>query len=125
MIFLKGKITGSLEPKVGDVRILGRDGRKISFDAILDTGFNEELVLPNHVALRAGLVPLGTTDAQLADGRIVREVLYEGILFVGARRFKVKLTRTASRTGLIGMRLLLNRIATFDLRRRTVLVEEP
>lgn len=123
MIFLKGKISKNLEPFVEGAAILDKQGNRIAFDAILDTGFNDELVLPNYLARRADLAPIGKTEYQMADGSWVRDTVYMGKLSIGGREISVRLSLTASRVGLLGMRLLLHRVATFDLRKNIFWVE--
>jgi len=124
VIFLKGRISEHLEPFIEGVAILDKRGGSIPFNAILDTGFNDELVLPDYLFRRAHLVPSGVTQYQMADGSQVRDTVYRGALLIGARKIKVRLSLTAARVGLLGMRLLLRRVATFDLHKKIFWVEE-
>ncbi len=120
MSFLKGRITDNLEPMLDDVAILGTSGAWISFDAILDTGFNGSLVLPRKIGRRARLAPAHQTQYQLADGSVVRDILYRGTLRFAGRRIDVLLSLTDSDLGLVGMEIIAGRVATFDLRKMTV-----
>lgn len=120
MKFLKGRITANLEPMLDDLSILGTNGAAISFDAILDTGFNGSLVLPRKIGRRARLTPFNRTQYQLADGSIVQDILYRGTLQVAGRRIDVLLSLTDAQMGLVGMEIITGRVATFDLRKMTV-----
>lgn len=123
MTFLQGRITDNLEPMLAGVSILGLSGARIPFDAILDTGFNGSLVLPRAIGRRARLTPARRTQYQLADGSVVRDILYRGTLQAGGRRIDVLLSLTDAEVGLVGMELITGRIATFDLRKMAVRVE--
>lgn len=114
-MFLLGFINENLEPIVENVCI-GCQEDPIRLDAILDTGFNGMLCLPRKWQSRCELNALGLETFELADGTIVQEVLYMGQLLLSDTPYIVELTLTDADQALLGMQLLLDRVATFDLK---------
>jgi predicted aspartyl protease len=50
--------------------IIGDGNSKIAVDAVIDTGFNGDLILPIEIVSDLGLVPQGYQKATLGDGTI-------------------------------------------------------
>ncbi|MDE3090194.1 MAG: hypothetical protein KGJ80_12495 [Chloroflexota bacterium] len=115
MMFLLGFINENLEPVVENVFLVGQED-PIPLDAILDTGFNGLLCLPRKLQSRCELNALGLETFELADGTMIQEVLYMGQLRLNDTPYFVELTLTDANQALLGMQLLLDRVATFDLR---------
>ncbi|MBI3541353.1 MAG: hypothetical protein HY073_04370 [Deltaproteobacteria bacterium] len=122
-MFLKGHITQDLEPALNGLFILGKRGNKILLPAILDTGFNGELALPLKFKSECKLTPLGVKAFELANGHIVQQDIFLTTLIIGGRRFPVEATMTRSSTALVGMELIRNRIAVFNLKTNKITVE--
>ena len=114
-MFLQGFINENLEPMVEDVFLLGREGA-IPLTAILDTGFNGMLCLPQKFRPLCELSPLGFETFELADGTLVQEIVYMGEILLNGTPYFVELTLTDADQALLGMQLLLDKVATFDLR---------
>ena len=67
---ITGKINHYLEAVI-IVAFVGKDGLFHSLEAVLDTGYNGDLTLPQDVIQQLGLVLLGRRSATLANGESV------------------------------------------------------
>lgn len=114
-MFLQGVIDENLEPVVNNIFLAGRE-RPIPLDAILDTGFNGTLCLPNVFQPHCDLEVLGIETFELADGTLIQETLYLGQLLIDDTPYPVELLLTDTHRPLLGMQLLLDKVATFDLK---------
>jgi len=114
-VFLQGFINENLEPIVENVILVGKEER-ISLEAILDTGFNGMCCLPRKFQPLCELNALGIETFELADGTLVEEELYVGQILVGDVCYSVELTLTDADRALLGMQLLLDKVAIFDLK---------
>ncbi len=114
-MFLQGFINENLEPIVENIFLLGREGA-IPLEAILDTGFNGMLCLPRKFEPLCALNPLGFETFELADGTLVQEVVYMGEILLNGTPYFVELTLTDAEQALLGMQLLLDKVAMFDLK---------
>jgi clan AA aspartic protease len=85
--------------------IIGDLDRKVAVDAVIDTGFNGDLILPIETVLELDLVPQGYQKATLGDGTISQFRVYAGtVIWDGAR--KLVEVNSATTGVLIGMGLL-------------------
>lgn len=76
-----------------------------SLDLIVDSGFNEELTLPESLIEELELERFGPGEVELADGSVVRTEIYLGeILWFGQRK-QVLVQATKSEEGLLGTEL--------------------
>lgn len=121
-MFLQGYITPDLEPLIQDISIQGKKN-KISLHAILDTGFNGELALPQKLKSKSILIPFGVKSFELANGHIVQQEIFLATLVVNNKKIPVEATLTQSSTALIGMEFIRNHIAIFDLKKNFLLVK--
>lgn len=98
------------------VRLLvrGGEGRASEVEAVLDTGFTEELSLPQDL-IDALLLPFVRTEStMLSDGSIIECNVHEGVVvWDGAER--VVLVQAAKGSPLIGMSLLLDHLVTLPV----------
>lgn len=98
--------------------------RDTTIDAIVDTGFSEHLCLARRLRRRMSLIFLGWQSFELADGRTVREPVYEGeVTFDGARQ-RVLVTVTRSADTLVGTALLKGKQLTVNFHSGEVIVED-
>lgn len=111
-------ITGtvSIEAREARVRLLvrGVEGRAAEIDFVVDTGFTEELSLPQAMIDALGL-PLESSDKiMLSDGSIVSCPLHRGmVVWDGAER--PLFVQASEGTPLLGMGLLLDHLLTLPV----------
>lgn len=118
-MFLQGFINENLEPIVENIFLIGRE-ENISLEAILDTGFNGMFCLPRKYRHLCELDGLGLETFELGDGSWVEEELYVGQILLNDRPYFVELTLTDSEQALLGMQLLENKVAIFDLKQMRI-----
>jgi len=112
---LQGFINEKLEPIVEDVFLMTREGH-VPVEAILDTGFNGALCLPRKFQPLCELSVLGLETFELADGTLIQEMLYLGQLLLNDTPYFVELTLTDADQALLGMQVLLDKVATLNLK---------
>jgi clan AA aspartic protease len=85
--------------------IVGDDNLKVAVDAVIDTGFNGDLILPLETISELGLKIQGYQKAILGDGTISQFQVYAAtVIWDGAR--KLVEVNAATSGALIGMGLL-------------------
>lgn len=82
--------------------------RSQEVEALLDTGFDGWLMLPNSMIKDLNLKYVGQTDYELADGEVVESQLYEAELDWLGEEKKISVVSTPSDLSLLGMGLLAN-----------------
>ncbi len=85
--------------------IIGNRNQKIAVDAVVDTGFNGDLILPIEMVLELELIPQGYQKATLGDGTISQFRVYSGTVIWDGSRKLVEVNAATSGV-LIGMGLL-------------------
>lgn len=118
---MTGTINNNLEPLLDDIFIEGQTGW-IALRTILDTGFNGEFCLPRQYAQEAQLEYLGEVKAELTDGDWIVEEVYLGTIVVNQQPYLVEMTLTDSETAVMGMAMLLEQEAIFNLHTMTIQV---
>ncbi len=63
------------------IRLRGLTGIEDDIDFLIDTGFDDTVVLPESVAVRLGFFHMGSGPAILADGSLERVEIYLGQIF--------------------------------------------
>ena len=119
---ITGYISENLEPILDDVFVRQRDEVLIPVKTILDTGFNGWFCMPKEILEQMVLKPAATEIFQLADGSTLEEQTYVGEVIVANQPFMVLLMGTEADTALMGMRMLLEKEATFNLKDMTIRV---
>jgi clan AA aspartic protease len=85
--------------------IVGDENLKVAVDAVIDTGFNGDLILPLETISELGLKIQGYQKAILGDGTISQFQVYAAtVIWDGARRLVE--VNAATSGALIGMGLL-------------------
>jgi predicted aspartyl protease len=120
-VYLRGIITADRLPLIDDFYVVGAE-RDTHVQMILDTGFSGMVVLPRTMLTVGQFTPSGIAPFELADGTIVREELFSGMVRIGRKRLQVVVSFTNSQIGLIGMALIEGKRATFNLKTRKVTV---
>jgi predicted aspartyl protease len=100
---LAGTVTSDGE---GVVRIaLFANGRRLEFDAVVDTGFNGSLTLPPSLISETGLTFIGFGEAIMANGAVDRFPMYTATILWDDQERLVPV-ESADTHPLIGMSLL-------------------
>lgn len=90
------------------------------FKAVLDTGFNGYLSVPEAVVRGSGWTFVGYEEYEIATGDRVRERVYLGDVFFDRRRFTTHVVTSRAEDVLIGTRLLSSKTLHIDFNKRTV-----
>ena len=115
-VFFRGRITPDFVPFVRDFFVVDTAG-DIPVEAILDTGFSGQVVLPHSVRPLGQFELIGVTNYELASGEVIRVELFKAAIRLGRRRLSVDASFTDSNVGMIGMQLIDGKRAIFDLKR--------
>jgi clan AA aspartic protease len=99
-------ISGTVTAREPIVRLTVRGpGGKQAVDAVVDTGFTEQLTLPTETIAALDLPPLRESRALLADGSEITFDIYEAVVHRGNEWRRIPVAEADS-TPLIGMGLL-------------------
>ena len=115
-VFFRGRITPDYIPLVRDFFVMDAAG-DIPVEAILDTGFSGQVILPRSVHPLGQFELIGVTNYELASGEVIRVELFKAAIRLGRRRLSVDASFTDSNVGMIGMQLIDGKRAIFDLKR--------
>jgi clan AA aspartic protease len=116
---LEGYVDESRQPRVA-LLVVGQRGQFLEVDAVIDTGFDGAVCLPESFAAQVALQLLGTQLVELADGSQHEEQVYLGqILFDGERHW-VDISLTQATDALLGTALLQEYRLEIGFRSRTV-----
>lgn len=119
---ITGRVTALREATIG-LTVTGSNQRQQVLEAVLDTGFNGFLTLPNHVVRALGLPFVGNRRVTLGDGSIVALDLYLATVFWHEQEREV-LVLQADGGPLVGMALLSgNRVILHVIDDGEVLIE--
>ncbi len=119
---ITGIITDDLDPILDNVFMRAKDGSLISVRTILDTGFNGSFCFPRKLLEDLQLQPFGTVSLTLADGNEIEEQFYIGEVIVDNQPYFVEMSATDLETALMGMEMLLEKEAIFNLKTMTISV---
>ncbi len=118
---LKGIVNLSGEPLVKTI-LLSINGRQYGHDAIIDTGFNGSLSIPEKLAKRYQWKWAGYESYEVATGDIVQQNIYLGYIAWFGKNQEVYAVSTHSRDILIGTSLLVSQKLTINFKKRTLLL---
>jgi clan AA aspartic protease len=109
---MTGTVTAGLQATL-DLEVLGSPGASHKIEAVIDTGFDGELLLPRTLIAALALTRQGTIHAKLADGTRVVLDYYEPFIVWHGRPRTVKVLDLGS-VALVGMELLQGNRLTID-----------
>ena len=81
-------------------------GLPITCEAMVDTGFDGGVVVPEHLLLDMRFTPMNRTEITLADGETKMAPTYSGQATVGEITKPVRIIALPRRDGLVGMLFL-------------------
>jgi clan AA aspartic protease len=119
---ITGQIAENDDSLVALALVSGR--RRLRVSAVVDTGFSGYLSVPDGLVRTIGWRPWGMQRCKLADGRIVRQRVYIGLVAFGGRRHSVLAVRSQGGEVLIGTKLLSGRLCEFDYVTRVVRIRK-
>lgn len=115
---IKGRVTPAGDPLVPIALDLGSHQK--TFQAIVDTGFNGYLSVPESLARKGGWYFFGTEDYELATGDVVRQRIYVGKIVFDGRLAQVYAVTSHAMDILIGTKLLRHKDLWISFRKRNV-----
>ena len=90
------------------------NGRFVTFNVVIDTGFNGDVQLPSRDIARLSLPQVGIIDTVLADGSVVESQAHGAtVLWLGNRR-TVRVVDGEEGIPLVGANLLWDSITTIE-----------
>lgn len=92
---------------------------------LIDTGFTGELQLPLKVAVPLGLRLEGAAQYQLADGSMIKQMLFSASIVWGTTTRLVTLNVADTDTALMGGGLLHGYILLVDFEKKQLTIKEP
>src|SRR5882672_7651676 len=116
---LKGIVNPRGEPVVR-IALLSSANHSQSHSAVIDTGFNGTLSLPESLIQRLGWRWIGYESYEIATGDVVREKVFVGRARWMRRIQEVDVVASHSRDILIGTRLLQESRLLVDFRKNLV-----
>ena len=99
-----GEVNAQREAVV-QVTLCGKEGLEITIDAVVDTGFTDNLTLPAVLIQQMGYQLVGTSRARLADGRLTENDVHSAVIMWQGKRRTVHV-HLAENEPLLGMLLL-------------------
>ena len=125
---MAGRIDGhvdfsTLSPKVR-IQLISSSNEEIELPAIVDTGYNGELILPEGKVKEMGLEFLGTIDSELANGQIAEVDLFRGRINWFDAVHEVAVGASQSDDALLGTLLLADCELRVDFKQGWVRVEQ-
>lgn len=84
-------------------------------EAVIDTGFTEELMLPSDLIDRLGLPRVGELSITLGDGHVVDVAMYLAIVLWQEEERIVQVLSTDDSKALVGMSLLYGNRLILDI----------
>jgi clan AA aspartic protease len=110
---IEGQINARREALI-PVRIRGTSGAEAEVQAVLDTGFDDHLMLPAEMIEGLGLIRQGAMPLMMADGSIVRASVFEAVVLWNGERRTISVQATKNDT-LVEMRLLQGSLVTLEV----------
>lgn len=104
-------------------KLISSANKEIELPAIVDTGYNGEVILPESKIQEMGFEFLGTIDGELANGQIVEIELFKGRLKWFDKVQEVAVGASQSDDTLLGTLLLANSELNIDFKQGQVKIE--
>ena len=118
---IRGFVNDNDEPILPITLILKRNPQK--FKAVLDTGFNGYLSVPQTLVRESDWYFAGYEEYEIATGERVREQVYLCRIIFDRAPLESHAVASSANDILIGTKLLSNKILLVDFKKRTVRIE--
>jgi clan AA aspartic protease len=115
-----GRVDGQLRALIRVPLAATPDGPRSEVEAWIDTAFNGGLTLPRSMAAALGLPPEMSTEAVLADGRLVELEMFGCYLDWFGGTYRTQVVAGDAAHPLLGTQLLAGRRLTIDYAAGTV-----
>lgn len=119
---IRGFVDENDEPIISITLALGKGPKR--FQAVLDTGFNGYLSVPQSIALRSNWYFAGYEEYEIATGEQIKERVYLGKVLFENRRLIIPIVTSRSQDLLVGTKLLSGRELHVDFSKRTVWIRK-
>jgi clan AA aspartic protease len=117
---ITGYIDEDLNPYLNEIFLVDKNQHLIELTIILDTGFNDELALPEKYFSQCNFIPIGDEEYILGDGSIVKENTYQGEIVINKKPLLVTLSLTGDDEALLGNALLIDKIVKLNFKDNTI-----
>ena len=119
---IRGFVNENDEPLLPIALILKNRPRR--FEAVLDTGFNGHLSVPQSIVRQSGWYFAGYEEYEIATGDRVRERVYLGRMILDRQRLTTHVVTSRAKDILIGTKLLSDKMLCVDFKERTLWVRK-
>lgn len=118
---LEGRVNRHGEPIVA-IQLLLR-ARPSTFPAVIDTGFNGYLSVPQRLLSQSRWQPIGTEKFEIATGAIVEQEIFLGEIVFDGQQSPAYVVATQAQDILIGTKLLKRKALSINFRTTRVVVK--
>lgn len=114
------------EQAVIDIDLICQDGSRRPVPAVIDTGFNGQLSLSRHIIdeIDFPLAQIGTIEMELANGDLIEEDVYSGMIRFDGNELMVEILLTDAGDTFIGTGLLTGKVLIVNFATREVTVQD-
>lgn len=117
---IKGKVNRNDEPEI-PLR-LHLNKKRQTFLAIIDTGFNGHINIPEAFIKRTNWQEIGVEEYELASGEYMEARVFSGFVYFDKKLLNIPVLAAKSNDVLIGTKLLKNSVLVVDFKNETVII---
>ena len=118
---LEGQVNRHGEPIV-TIQLILRT-RPSAFPAVIDTGFNGYLSVPQRLLSQSRWRVIGTEKCELATGAIVEQAIFLGEIVFDGQQSPAYVVATQAHDILIGTKLLKHKLLSINFRTARIVVK--
>ena len=115
---IEGIVNENEEPVISISLII--KGKLLNSSAVIDTGFNGYLSVPQKLADKSDWYFLGYEEYEIATGEKVTQSVYLGKIIFDGKEKETYILTSKSNDILIGTKLLRDKVLTVDFREKKV-----
>lgn len=106
------------------ITVTGNQGQQ-QIEALIDTGFTGELLLPLSIAVPLGLTLAAVGSYKLADGSTSRQMLFSASVAWGSSKKLATVNVVDTDDALMGGGFLHGYLLVVDFEKKTLIIKEP